>query len=63
MADEVDNTIQIDVNEIVLNNKQPVSESLLYCDYCGEDIPEIRRKLGSVKYCVECQSLKEKGRL
>ena len=31
-----------------------------FCDECGEDIPEIRRKLGGVTHCVYCQDFLEK---
>lgn len=30
--------------------------SLHECEECGDIIPEQRRKLGGVKYCIECQS-------
>ena len=30
------------------------------CRSCGNDIPEQRRALGGVTYCVECQSALEK---
>ena len=63
MADEVDNAFVIDVNEHVINNQQPFVVSEVYCLYCGIDIPEKRRSLGNVKYCLECQSLYEKGKL
>ena len=34
----------------------PSGESLLYCDECGEDIPEARRRaLPGVRLCRECQ--------
>lgn len=34
--------------------------SLMECSECGDDIPEQRRKLGNVKLCFECQSVKER---
>lgn len=43
--------------EKTLNNRVSfVGDSLYECDECGDAIPEKRRKLGNVKYCIECQS-------
>ncbi|WP_067522426.1 TraR/DksA C4-type zinc finger protein [Endozoicomonas ascidiicola] len=25
------------------------------CEECGEEVPEQRRQLGGVRYCIECQ--------
>lgn len=37
--------------------------SLEYCDECGDDIPEARRKaIVGCRTCVYCQSKLEKGR-
>lgn len=33
--------------------------SVSQCENCGNDIPTERQKLGSVKYCIECQSALE----
>ena len=30
------------------------------CADCGEPIPELRRRLGGVRFCVECQGFFEK---
>lgn len=39
-------------------------ESLKECEECGVDIPEARQKLiPGVRTCVDCQELKEKGKL
>lgn len=35
-------------------------ESNKECDECGEEIPEVRRKLGNVKLCVDCATDLEK---
>lgn len=36
-------------------------ESARYCDECGEPIPEARRlALPGVRYCVKCQSERDK---
>lgn len=31
-----------------------------FCEECGEEIPELRRKLGGVTHCVYCQDFLEK---
>ena len=35
-------------------------ESSIYCDECGEPIPESRRKAIACKYCLACQTEIEK---
>ena len=67
MADFIDNVVDkaVDVNESVMKgllSAPPVGESNLYCenDICGEEIPEARRKMNGVKYCIECQTFMEK---
>ena len=35
-------------------------ESALYCEECGEPIPESRRKAIPCKYCLACQTELEK---
>ena len=67
MADFIDNIVDNaqDVNESVMKGLQmapEVGESNLYCanDICGEEIPENRRKMKGVKFCIECQSFMEK---
>ena len=67
MPDFIDNVVDkaTDINDVVLkgllSNPQD-SESSLYCqnDMCGEEIPEGRRKLPGVKYCIDCQSFVER---
>ena len=42
--------------------KLPQGESLIYCEECGEEIPQARRQaLPGVRLCVECQSEEERG--
>ncbi len=40
--------------------------SALFCQnsYCGEEIPEARREaIPGVQLCIDCQKLKERGKL
>ena len=37
-------------------------ESEKECIECGEEIPERRRALGGVKFCIECQTKIERNR-
>lgn len=66
MPDFIDNIVDnaVDVNEVVMQGLKasPVEEeSNLYCEneVCGEEIPEARRKLKGVKFCIECQTFFE----
>lgn len=36
--------------------------SLAECQECGEEIPKQRQALGGVKFCVECQRIRESKR-
>ena len=58
IADIANDYIQ-DVNELAIS-KRFTLPSNEFCDECGEDIPEIRRKLGGVTHCVYCQDFLEK---
>lgn len=67
MPDFIDNIVDntVDVNEVVMQGlmaSQSDVESNLYCenDICGEEIPEARRKLKGVKFCIDCQTMLEK---
>lgn len=66
MADFIDNIVDnaVDVNEVVMQGlaATPEVESNLYCEneVCGEEIPEARRRLKGVKFCIECQTFFEK---
>ncbi|MCG2572030.1 TraR/DksA C4-type zinc finger protein [Acinetobacter sp. ME22] len=41
---------------IIGHRQQFTGVSLHECEECGDIIPEQRRKLGGVKYCIKCQS-------
>jgi RNA polymerase-binding transcription factor DksA len=37
-------------------------ESALYCEECGDEIPENRRKAIACQYCITCQDALEKSK-
>lgn len=56
-ADMAENDIPVaDATEIC---KMFIGESLEFCENCGDDIPEVRRRLGNVKLCVHCKQDEE----
>ena len=61
--DAVLDQIQDTVNDEIHRARQnvPQGESLLYCEECGEEIPEARRKaMPGVRLCVGCQEEADK---
>ncbi|WP_442679701.1 DksA/TraR family C4-type zinc finger protein [Sphingomonas sp. ASY06-1R] len=55
VQDQIDDTVL----DAVLSARAriPAGESADYCAFCGEDIPEGRRRaLPGVRTCVQCQS-------
>lgn len=57
--DRADLTLQA----AVANRVRFEGVSATECEYCGEEIPEARRKaLPGVKACVECASIAERRR-
>ncbi|MCA1748306.1 MAG: DksA/TraR family C4-type zinc finger protein [Parasphingopyxis sp.] len=61
VQDQIDATVEDAVSRS--RSSLPRGESLEYCDECGEDIPEARRKaVAGVRFCVECQSARDKQR-
>ena len=55
VQDQIDDTV-IDA-VLAARARMPAGESALYCDDCGEDIPERRRlALAGVRTCVQCQA-------
>jgi RNA polymerase-binding transcription factor DksA len=52
---------EISAIEVALKNRVKFDEkSLDECLLCGSDIPEERKKTGSVKHCIECAEILEK---
>lgn len=59
MADPID--VASDYEQLMLqkaidNRVKFTGQSNTECDECGDEIPESRRALGGVKFCVGCQS-------
>jgi len=61
--DAVQNQIDATVESAVLQarGRLPNGESLRHCEECEDEIPEARRKaIPGVRYCIKCQSAREK---
>ena len=59
----VQEQIQDSINDEVARARRclPKGESLFFCEECGEEIPEARRKaLPGVRLCVVCQAEADK---
>ena len=55
VQEQIDDTVSDAV--AAARARMPHGESALYCDVCGEDIPEKRRiAVPGVRTCVACQS-------
>lgn len=62
MPDAVDiaqDIIEQNLADTLQNAKRFDTPSHFECIECGNEIPEQRRKLGSVKLCIECQTALE----
>lgn len=60
--DNFQDTIKATIDDGILRARAnlPKGDSEKFCLECGEPIPEARRKaLKGVKFCIECQSLKD----
>lgn len=56
VQDQIDDSITDEVSRA--RARLPVGESLIYCEECGEEIPEARRKaMPGVRTCVACQAV------
>ncbi len=64
MADEADSAFdeqQATLSAILAKRVQYRGESALYCEECGEKIPQARRRsLPGVRTCAECQMVRER---
>lgn len=61
--DAVLEQIQDSINDEVNRARRTAAcgESLLYCEECGEEIPEARRKaVPGVRLCIDCQEEADK---
>lgn len=62
VQDQIDDTVTDAVLRARAN--MPAGESAEWCDECGEDIPEARRRaLPGVRTCVACQSARDARRV
>lgn len=54
---DVANEMMAERLAITLNNRQQYDTVSEYeCEECGTEIPEQRRALGGVKFCIGCQT-------
>ncbi len=54
VLDQIQDSVNDEVNRARRN--VPCGESLLYCEECGEEIPEARRHaIRGVRLCIDCQ--------
>jgi phage/conjugal plasmid C-4 type zinc finger TraR family protein len=59
VQEQIDATVESAVQ--LAKSRLPNGESLTHCEECEAEIPEARRKaLPGVRYCVRCQSEREK---
>ena len=59
VLDQIQDTINDEVSRARRN--VPTGESFLYCEECGEEIPEARRlAVPGVRLCLHCQELADK---
>lgn len=59
VQEQIDATVESAVQ--LAKSRLPEGESLTHCEECGVEIPEARRKaVPGVRYCVGCQSDREK---
>jgi len=61
--DDVHEQIESTINDEVQRARSalPHGESLEYCEECGNEIPEPRRKaLPGVRLCVQCQEARDR---
>lgn len=60
VQDQIDDTVAEAV--MAARARMPSGEAAPYCQICGEDIPEARRKaLPGVRTCIPCQSERDAG--
>lgn len=59
VLDQIQDSVNDEVNRARRN--VPCGESLLYCEECGEEIPEARRRaIPGVRLCIDCQEEADK---
>jgi phage/conjugal plasmid C-4 type zinc finger TraR family protein len=59
VQDQIDDTIKDAV--LIARSRLNGGEAAIYCDDCGEPIPEKRRQaLPGARTCIACQSIRDK---
>ncbi|MGA7146260.1 MAG: DksA/TraR family C4-type zinc finger protein [Desulfobacterales bacterium] len=59
VQEQIDATVESAVQ--LAKSRLPDGESLTHCEECEGEIPEARRKaMPGIRYCVRCQSEREK---
>ncbi|MFC5077224.1 hypothetical protein VTH8203_00693 [Vibrio thalassae] len=54
VSQQIQNTIDDEISRV--RSATSCGESALYCDECGEPIPEARRRaIKGVRFCIQCQ--------
>lgn len=60
VQEQMDATVESAVE--LIKSRLPDGESLTHCEECGVEIPEARRRaMPGVRYCIRCQSEREKS--
>ena len=60
VQDQIDDTVADAVQ--AARTRMPAGEGAEYCEDCGEDIPEARRRaLPGVRTCIACQSQRDRS--
>jgi phage/conjugal plasmid C-4 type zinc finger TraR family protein len=60
IQEQIDATVESAVQ--LAKSRLPDGESLTHCEECEVEIPEARRRaMPGVRYCIRCQSEREKG--
>jgi phage/conjugal plasmid C-4 type zinc finger TraR family protein len=59
VQEQIDATVESAVQ--LAKSRLPAGESLTHCEECEVEIPETRRRaMPGVRYCIRCQSEREK---
>jgi phage/conjugal plasmid C-4 type zinc finger TraR family protein len=59
VQEQIDATVETAVQ--LAKSRLPNGESLTHCEECEDEIPEARRRaMPGVRYCIRCQSEREK---
>ena len=62
VQDQIDATVKDGIKRA--KAKLPQGPSLLHCEECGNDIPELRRvAFPGVRFCVSCQEARDQEEL